>query len=80
MLQQIAVVGYRGVWVDRLGYPNRAKRIESRLRALTGQQPIVGVDHRFAFYDLRPYADQVRSELGSAGVRALRAKTLRDVS
>jgi hypothetical protein len=80
MLQAIVAVGYRGVWVDRFGYPNRAKQIESRLRAVTGQQPIVGVYRRFAFYDLRPYADQVRSELGPAGVRALRTKTLRDVS
>jgi phosphoglycerol transferase len=80
MLRDIAAVGYRGVWVDRFGYPNRAKQIESRLRAVIGRRPIVGAHGRFAFYDLRPYAKQVRSELGPAGVRALRTKTLRDVS
>src|SRR5205814_8139625 len=62
MLQEIAVVGYRGVWVDRLGYPNRAKRIESRRRARTGQQPIVAVAPRFAVYDPRPYAGPAPSE------------------
>jgi phosphoglycerol transferase len=80
MLPAIAAVGYRGVWVDRFGYPNRARQIESRLRAVTGERPIVSANRRFAFYDLRPFAGEVRAELGSDGVRDLRAKTLRNVS
>jgi phosphoglycerol transferase len=80
MLESIAAVGYRGVWVDRFGYPHRARQIESRLRAVTGQEPIVSENRRFAFYDLRPFAADVRAELGADGVRELRAKTLRNIS
>jgi phosphoglycerol transferase len=79
MLDAITAVGYRGLWIDRLGYPNSAKAIEAEVSAITGQQPIVSPNGRFSFFDLRPYAAEVDERLGKAGVAELRRSTLRDV-
>jgi phosphoglycerol transferase len=79
MLDAITAVGFHGLWVDRLGYPNHAADIEAQIQDATGVTPIVSENGRFAFYDLRPYAQQVEARLGASGVRELRAETLRNV-
>jgi phosphoglycerol transferase len=78
MLDAVAAVGFRGLWVDRLGYPERARDIESEVRDALGTEPIVSDDGRFAFFDLRRYADGLERRLGADGVRALSRATLRD--
>jgi hypothetical protein len=49
------------------------------VQEVTGQAPIVSPNGRFAFFDLRDYAKQVRAELGAQGVAELRAETLADL-
>ncbi|HEX5585692.1 MAG TPA: hypothetical protein VFZ17_00150 [Acidimicrobiia bacterium] len=79
MLDAITAVGFRGLWVDRFGYPERAAAIEGELASASGAAPIESEDGRFAFYDLRDHAAQVKARLGASGVRALRDKVLHDV-
>jgi len=79
MLDAITAVGFRGLWVDRFGYPERAREIEDKLSSALGGAPIESEDGRFAFYDLRDHAAQLKATLGSDGVRALREKVLQDV-
>jgi phosphoglycerol transferase len=79
MLAAITAVGFRGLWIDRLGYPEQAKQIEAEVQQATGQSPLVSPNGRFVFYDLRDYAQQVRADLGAAGVRKLRTETLADL-
>jgi phosphoglycerol transferase len=79
MLDAVAAVGFRGLWVDRLGYPEEGAAVEDDLRDLLGEAPIVSPDERFVFFDLRPWAAELGDRLGTDGVRALRAETLRNV-
>lgn len=79
MLDAITAVGFDGLWIDTLGYPNQARDIIDEVEAATGKTPIVSPDGRFVFFDLRDYAEQVRADLGPSGARALKAKTLRDL-
>ncbi len=79
LLDAITAVGFDGLWIDTLGYPNRARQIIGEVEAATGASPIRSPDRRFVFFDLRDYATQVRAELGAAGVRALRTETLQNL-
>ncbi len=79
MLDAITAVGFDGLWIDTLGYPNQAREIIDEVTAATGKTPILSPNGRFLFFDLRDYAKQVRADLGPAGVRELRAKTLRNL-
>jgi phosphoglycerol transferase len=79
LLDAITAVGFDGLWIDTLGYPNRARQIIGEVEAATGESPIRSPDGRFVFFDLRDYATQVRAELGAAGVRALRTETLENL-
>ena len=79
MLDAITAVGFDGLWIDTLGYPNQAREIIDEVEAATGETPIVSPNGRFVFFDLRDYGAQVRTDLGPAGVKALKAKTLRNV-
>ena len=79
LLDAITAVGFDGLWIDTLGYPNHAEEIIGEVADATGEAPIVSPDGRFVFFDLRAYGRQVRDDLGPAGVRELRAKTLRDL-
>jgi phosphoglycerol transferase len=79
MLDALAAVGFQGIWIDRLGYPERGAEIEEELGDLLGEEPMVSPDDRFVFFDLRPWAVELDARLGADGVRDLRAETLRDV-
>jgi phosphoglycerol transferase len=60
----IALAGFTGIWVDRLGYYDSGAAVESSLVDLLGQTPSVSPDGRYAMYDLRPYASALRTQLG----------------
>lgn len=55
-----ALVGMRftGLWVDRDGYRDNARALESALRATLGA-PIVNTNNRRLFWDLRPFASRI---------------------
>jgi phosphoglycerol transferase len=79
MLDAVVAVGFRGLWIDRFGYPKEAREIEARITDATGEEPIQSPNGRFSFVDLRPYAREISERLGPEGVRKLRERTLRDV-
>jgi len=79
MLDAITAVGFDGLWIDTLGYPNHAEEIIAEVGAATGETPIVSPNGRFVFFDLRDYQQQVEDRLGSNGVQALKERTLRDL-
>jgi phosphoglycerol transferase len=79
MLDAVTSVGFRGLWIDRSGYPEQGARVEAKIAALTGAEPVQSSDGRFWFFDLRDYAGSVEARLGAAAVAKLRAETLRDV-
>ena len=75
-LDALAAVGFSGVLIDRAGYPDRAQLLEDGYAEVLGEQPQVSPNRRLSFFDLRPYARELRAELGPAGTEALREQTL----
>lgn len=55
LLPIVSAVGFRGVWVDRLGYADHGVQVESELARLAGPAELVSGNERFAFYDLLGY-------------------------
>lgn len=58
MLENVALVGFKGVYVDRFGYSEGAT-IEDKLRELIGQAPLVSSNQRLVFFDLTEFSDRV---------------------
>jgi phosphoglycerol transferase len=79
MLDAITAVGFDGLWIDTLGYPNHAEEIIVEVEDATGETPIVSPNGRFVFFDRRGYQRQGEQRLGRSGVQALKERTLRDV-
>lgn len=65
-LSDLAAAGFDGLYVDRGGYDDDGKAVESVVTRVTGgAAPFVSEDGRKAFYDLRDYADRIRSSTGA---------------
>jgi phosphoglycerol transferase len=79
MLDAITAVGFDGLWIDTLGYPNHAEQIIAEVQDATGEPPIVSPNGRFVFFDLREYQREAEQRLGRTAVQALKERTLRDV-
>jgi phosphoglycerol transferase len=75
-LDALVAVGFSGVLIDRAGYPDRAQQLEDGYAEVLGERPQVSPNRRLSFFDLRPYARELRTELGPAGTGALRDRTL----
>jgi len=79
MLDAITAVGFDGLWIDTLGYPNHAEVIIAEVQDATGESPIVSPNGRFVFFDLREYQREAEQRLGHTGVQTLKQRTLRDL-
>jgi hypothetical protein len=76
VLPAVAAVGFQGVLVDRFGYPANHAAVEAQIAAVTHAAPLESRDHRFVFFDLRPYRDVEARVLRPQGWAALRRATL----
>lgn len=56
----LALGGFRGIYVDREGYPDRGTALEGELAKRAGGRAIVSTDGRLAFFDLAPVARRLR--------------------
>jgi phosphoglycerol transferase len=63
MVQALSAAGFRGIYLDRDGYPDGGAEIDARLSALLRIRPIESDDHRRAFYPLAP----IRAAIVRAG-------------
>ena len=64
MLQSIALAGFKGIYIDRFGYTDRAKKLESDLSCLLQENPLVSANQRLVFFDLTSYAHDLRASWG----------------
>jgi phosphoglycerol transferase len=58
MLENVAIVGFKGIYLDRFGY-SESNSIENRLRELLSEAPLVSSDQRLVFFDLTEFSDRV---------------------
>jgi phosphoglycerol transferase len=75
-LDALTAVGFTGLMIDRAGYDDHAAGIEAEYTRTLGQEPRVSPDGRLLFYDLRPWARDLRARLSKAEIDALRRATL----
>jgi len=50
LLQDLRDVGFKGIYVDRFGYPDSGKGIESQLFEILGSGPLVSEDQRLVLF------------------------------
>ena len=74
-----AAAGFSGIVIDRFGYGDGGASVESQLRGLLGESPVVSADGRLSFFDLRPYALHLRSSWPPGRLAALRTDTLQPI-
>jgi phosphoglycerol transferase len=75
-LDALTAVGFTGLMIDRAGYEDHGVGIEAEYSSTLGQQPRVSRDGRLLFYDLRPWARDLRTRHTQAEIDELRRKTL----
>ena len=75
-LDALTAVGFTGLMIDRAGYEDHGAGIEAEYSSTLGQQPRVSRDGRLLFYDLRPWARDLRTRRTQAEIEELRQKTL----
>ena len=75
-IRAAAAAGFDGVWVDRFGYADSAKRLAQEIRRLTGAPPLESADHRLLFFDLRGLERRLERSHTPAQLAALRQATL----
>lgn len=54
-LEIISQGGFRGIYIDRYGYPDGGSQIEKRLTALLNVTPIVSDNKRLIFFDMQDF-------------------------
>jgi hypothetical protein len=72
----LASIGFRGLVIDRYGYPDNAAAVEADVARLVGAPALPSQDGRYAFFDLTAYDDQVRARLGDVAMAALGREAL----
>jgi phosphoglycerol transferase len=58
----LAQAGFSGIYVDRFGYEDNGKKLESELAPLLGAATSISRDERLVFYNLIAYAQKLRAE------------------
>lgn len=55
MLRHLVAVGFEGLYIDRYAYGDKVGSLEEQLITLLGSPPLVSVESRLSFFDLRNY-------------------------
>lgn len=71
-----AAAGFDGIYVDRDGYADSGRGLETVVGRLAGVAPLQSRERDLAFYDLRPYRRRLLAGTAPAELRALRQATL----
>jgi phosphoglycerol transferase len=64
LVDNLAYAGFSGIYVERLGYPDRAERLESSLKTVLGKPTIADPRSAAAFYSLGARAQTLRAAAG----------------
>lgn len=64
LVPRLALAGFSGLWLDRLGYGDRAQEMESRIAEATGAPAVVSDDGRRVFFAFPDLARSVATDLG----------------
>jgi phosphoglycerol transferase len=77
LLHTLALAGFAGVYVDRRGYADRAADLERELAAAGARAAAVSGDGNLVFFDLLPFARELREQLSPSAWREASEEALR---
>jgi phosphoglycerol transferase len=60
LVDNLVYMGFSGIYIDRHGYADNAKNIESQLTQLLNSLPIYSEDKHLIFYDLKDYTAKLK--------------------
>lgn len=64
MIDELVYIGFRGLYLNRDGYPDEGKEIENKISTVLQSPPtIVDESNSLAFYDLQPYANNLQHSM-----------------
>jgi hypothetical protein len=76
MLDALVASGVDGLWIDRSGYDDSGRALESELAGALRQAPLVSPDQGLSFFDLRVYRRRAAARYSPSELAALAAATL----
>lgn len=79
LLETLAAAGFRGLYVNRHGYADRAAVLATELERALGRPPLRSDDGRLLFYDLTAYEAALRGQATPARWEAKREAALHPV-
>jgi len=59
LLSEVSAAGFDGIYIDRLGYSDRAAKLERRLGKELEVEPVVSPDGSKSFFSLLPYKEHL---------------------
>ena len=71
MLGALVLRGFRGVYIDRDGYTDNARALETELASLLREQPMTSRDGRLSFFDLAPFRPQFQESVETTRCKGL---------
>jgi phosphoglycerol transferase len=71
MLRALVLRGFRGIYIDRDGYPDNARALEESFTSILNEQPMVSGDSRLSFFDLTRVSTQFEKEVDSPNGKLL---------
>jgi phosphoglycerol transferase len=60
MVQALAFARFKGIYLDRFGYPDRGRQLENELKHILHQEPLISMNQRLAFFDMSGYVQNLR--------------------
>jgi hypothetical protein len=64
-VETLALAGFKGLWVDCFGYQNPEDEL-MQLKQLLNCDPLRSDDHRYAYFNLNVFTDDLKNKLGEA--------------
>jgi phosphoglycerol transferase len=80
MVEALSATGFAGILLDRFGYPDNGREIESALTALLGGPALASSDRRYAFFSLLPHVARTEASLTFAERAQRRQRALESVT
>lgn len=74
LLENIILIGFSGLYIDRKGYEDQGKQIETQLVSLLNTKPLVSNNGELIFFDLRSYAKTLLSTMSLEQIKEKKEK------
>lgn len=65
-VQELAILGFVGIYIDRRGYPDRARQLEMELARILCEQPIISDCQTMSFWSMVDYSTNLKDSMTTA--------------